>query len=147
MNRQLVIEIICSLFILLFVYAGLMKLLDVQKFTVQLGQSPLLMAFAPVVAWMVPIIELIIASMLALTKTRLFALYASFTLMIVFTAYIVAILTFSKHVPCSCGGILESLGWGEHLVFNITFVLLSAISVILVKLPSSLSLAKTNHAS
>lgn len=75
MKKSLVIEIICFFFILLFVYAALMKLMDVEKFTVQLGQSPLLMAFAPAVAWAVPTIELIIAAFLIFSPTRLIALY------------------------------------------------------------------------
>ena len=41
-----IIEIICLLYILLFVYAAVSKLLDFENFQVQLGQSPLLSAFA-----------------------------------------------------------------------------------------------------
>jgi uncharacterized membrane protein YphA (DoxX/SURF4 family) len=125
MKRQLVIEIISFLFILLFVYAAFMKLLDVEKFTVQLGQSPLLMAFAPLLAWAVPIIELLVAAMLIFSRLRLIGMYASFTLMVMFTVYIVIILSFASHVPCSCGGILEDMTWTEHLIFNIVFVLLA----------------------
>ena len=38
MKKKLAIEIICALFILLFTYAAVMKLMDVQKFTVQIGK-------------------------------------------------------------------------------------------------------------
>lgn len=131
MKRALIVEIVCFLFILLFVYAALMKLLDVEKFTVQLGQSPLLMAFAPVVAWVVPLVELIIAIMLIFQRTRLLGLIASFTIMVMFTMYIAIILTFASHVPCSCGGILEKMGWTEHLIFNIAFVVLAIIGITL----------------
>lgn len=131
MKKQLIIEIISFLYVLLFVYAALMKLMDVEKFTVQLGQSPLLMAFATWIAWVVPSIELIIAAMLIFSRTRLFGFYAAFTLMVMFTVYIVIILTYADHVPCSCGGILEDMGWTEHLIFNIAFVLLGATGVLL----------------
>lgn len=133
MKRALIVEIICFLFILLFVYAALMKLLDVEKFTVQLGQSPLLMAFAPVVAWVVPLVELIIAIMLIFQRTRLLGLIASFTIMVMFTMYIIIILTFASHVPCSCGGILEDMTWGQHLVFNIVFVVSAAVGAALLQ--------------
>ena len=131
MKKKIAIEIICFLFILLFTYAAVMKLMDVQKFTVQIGQSPLLTNFAGVVAWGIPITELLIAGMLAITRLRLWGLYASFGLMTMFTAYIIAILQFSEHIPCSCGGVLESMGWTEHLIFNIGFVLLGLGGVIL----------------
>ena len=131
MKKKIAIEIICFLFILLFTYAAIMKLMDVQKFTVQIGQSPLLTDFAGVVAWAVPISELLIAGMLAITRLRLWGLYAAFGMMTLFTAYIIAILQFSEHVPCSCGGVLESMGWTEHLIFNIGFVILGLSGVIL----------------
>jgi hypothetical protein len=149
MKRQIAIEIICFLFILLFVYAAIMKWMDVEKFHVQLGQSPLLMAFADYLVWIVPGTELLIVAMLVFKKTRLIGLYASFTLMVMFTVYIIVILTFADHVPCSCGGILEKMGWTEHLIFNIAFVLMGAAGVILTKLSSitETSSTKLNYAS
>ena len=131
MKKKIALEIICFLFILLFTYAAATKLIDYQKFTVQIGQSPLLTDFAGVLAWAVPGVELLIAGMLAITRLRLVGLYASFSLMVMFTAYIIAILQFSKDIPCSCGGVLESMGWTEHLIFNIGFVLLGLGGIIL----------------
>lgn len=129
--KKIALEIICFLFILLFTYAAVVKLIDVQKFTVQIGQSPLLTDFAGVVAWLIPISELLIASMLALTRLRMVGLYAAFCLMIMFTAYISAILLIDENIPCSCGGVLESMGWTEHLLFNIGFVILGLGGILL----------------
>jgi uncharacterized membrane protein YphA (DoxX/SURF4 family) len=131
MRRSVFIEIISCLFILLFVYASLMKLKDVEQFVAQLNQSPLLMPFSKWVSWGIPSLELIIAAMLIFRRFRLIGLIASFTIMVMFTAYIVVILTYADHVPCSCGGILEKMGWTEHLIFNIGFVLLALVGVIL----------------
>jgi hypothetical protein len=78
MKKTIIIEIISFLFVLLFVYAALMKLMDVEKFQVQLGQSPLLMAFAKPVSWVVPTTELVIAGMLLFSRTRLVGFYAAF---------------------------------------------------------------------
>ncbi len=44
--KMILIEVICSLFIILFLYASITKLMDYQKFVVQLGQSPMLTAMA-----------------------------------------------------------------------------------------------------
>ena len=129
--KKIALEIICFLFFLLFTYAAVVNLIDVQKFTVQIGQSPLLTDFAGVMAWLIPISELLIASMLALTRLRMVGLYAAFCLMIMFTAYISAILLIDENIPCSCGGVLESMGWTEHLIFNIGFVLLGIGGILL----------------
>jgi len=105
--------------------------MDYDKFRVQIGQSQMPTPFAQWIAWTMPGVEILISLMLAIPRFRLIALYASFTLMVMFTAYIIAILNFSSYVPCSCGGILEKLGWTEHLVFNVGFILLAAIGIIL----------------
>ena len=130
-KRALFTDVVCALFILLFVYAAVSKLSDYEKFRVQLGQSPLLTASAGTVAWAVPAVEIVLSGMLLFQKTRLIALYGCFTLMVMFTAYITAILNFSDFVPCSCGGVLEKLGWRDHLVFNIVFMLLAAMAILL----------------
>ena len=83
MKKKIALEIICFLFILLFTYAAVTKLIDYQKFTVQIGQSPLLTDFAGVLAWAVPGVELLIAGMLAITRLRLVGLYAAFSLMVI----------------------------------------------------------------
>jgi uncharacterized membrane protein YphA (DoxX/SURF4 family) len=126
---RLIQELIPGLFILLFVYAATSKLLDFQTFSVQLGQSPLLTAFAEWVAWIIPIIELLIAVLLVMPRFRLVALYGSFGLMVMFTTYIIAIIKFSDYIPCSCGGVLQNLSWNQHLVFNIGFVLIALIGI------------------
>src|SRR5690606_7657944 len=52
---------------------------------------------------------------------------------VMFTAYIVIILNFTEFIPCSCGGVLEDLGWTEHLIFNIVFILLAAVGILLLQ--------------
>ncbi len=123
---------VAYLYVLLFVYAAVSKLLDFETFTLQLTQSPLLSAYAGIISWLVPGVEILISIFLMIPRYRRVALYASFFLMVMFTAYIVIILNFSDFIPCSCGGVLEKLGWGQHLVFNIGFVLLGVFAIFLI---------------
>jgi uncharacterized membrane protein YphA (DoxX/SURF4 family) len=107
-----------------------------------LGQSPLLSAFAGIVVWLVPLIELLIALLLFLKSYRLISLFAAFSMMIMFTVYIFIILNYSSFIPCSCGGILEKMGWTEHLIFNIIFVLLALLGIIIVEKSTSVKSIK-----
>jgi uncharacterized membrane protein YphA (DoxX/SURF4 family) len=116
-------------FILLFIYAATSKLIDFETFTVQLAQSPLLSAYTASIAWLVPAIEIAIAVLLSFPQFRTPALYAAFTLMVMFTAYIFIILNYSDFIPCSCGGVLEELSWTQHLIFNIVFIALAAFAL------------------
>lgn len=129
--KSVILDIICLLYMLLFVYAAVSKLLDYENFRVQLGQSPLLSAFASWVFWLVPLTELFIVGLLVVPRVRNLGLLASVSMMTMFTAYIFIVLHYSSFVPCSCGGILEKMSWNVHLIFNIMFVLLGVLALVL----------------
>lgn len=131
MKKNVIVEIISFLFILLFVYAGGSKLLDYQKFVVQIGQSAMLTRWAGVMGWFIPILEVGLAVMLIFKRTQKVALYGALNLMVVFTTYIFIVMNFTPNVPCSCGGILERMGWTEHFYFNLAFIFLAIIALAL----------------
>jgi len=131
--QSLFVQVTCYLYILLFVYASLSKLLDFENFRVQLAQSPLLSAYAGLIAPTVISLELLIVLLLSFKTYRLTGLYASFFLMVAFTVYIYLILNYSDFIPCSCGGIIEKLGWTEHLIFNIFFTALAMVAVLILE--------------
>lgn len=131
--KNIIIEIICLLFVLLFVYAATSKLLDFQHFRIELGQSPLLSAFADWFAVIVPTTELLISIMLIIPRYRLAGLFCAYGLMIMFSVYIYIILHYTSFVPCSCGGVLEKLDWKSHLIFNLFFVCLALLGILLYK--------------
>ncbi|HYG04704.1 MAG TPA: MauE/DoxX family redox-associated membrane protein [Chryseosolibacter sp.] len=131
MHKSTIVDAISIFLILLFVYAAFSKWLDFKVFQVQLMQSPMLTSFAPFLAWTVPATEVLIAFLLLINSVRLLGLYAAFSLMIMFTTYIALILNFSSFIPCSCGGILERMGWTEHLIFNLIVTMLAAIAIML----------------
>lgn len=119
------------MYVLLFVYAAISKLLDFENFTLQLAQSPLLSAYAGFIAPSVITVELLIVLLLCIKATRLTGLYASLFLMVAFTVYIYLIINYSDFIPCSCGGIIEKLSWTEHLVFNFVFAVLALVGIVL----------------
>ena len=133
LKTSLVITI-SYLYIFLFVYAAISKILDFENFQAQLGQSPLLSAYASIISYLVIITEIAFSILLAIPKYRIIALYLSVGLMSIFSTYIVLILNFSSFIPCSCGGVLEKLGWTEHLIFNLFFVVIGIIAILIVKL-------------
>jgi uncharacterized membrane protein YphA (DoxX/SURF4 family) len=130
MRRKITIEIVSSLLILLFMYAGVSKLLDYETFKVQLSKSPFITQFAGVLAWALPVGEIIVALTLAFGRTRLLGLYTSLFLMTMFAAYIYAILHYSYYIPCSCGGVLSKMDWNTHLWFNIGFIVLTIAGIL-----------------
>jgi hypothetical protein len=125
------IMIICTLIIALFVYTASAKLLDYYNFHFGLTESPFIAPFANILAWAIPAVELLIAVMLIIPVLRPAGLYASGILMTLFTVYIAVMLLSGSEIPCSCGGVVEEMSWGAHIVFNSAFVALSAWGIYL----------------
>lgn len=130
---QIATKLISLLFIVLFVYAATSKLLDFGTFKIQLGQSPFISTYADWIAWGIPLIEFTIIGLLLFSRTLLLAFYASLLLMSLFTIYIILVLNFSNDIPCSCGGILQTLSWKEHMIFNMIFIAFAILGISLNK--------------
>jgi len=122
-------EFIAALFILLFVYTSLSKLLNFTNFRIFLERSPIVGKIATVLAVFLPSLEIGIAGLLFVPKTRLIGLYGALALMISFTTYLGAMLLLNTKLPCSCGGIIKDLSWTQHLLLNIFFVLLAVVGI------------------
>ncbi len=131
-KRQVILESIAALLILLFLYASLSKFLDFKTFTGEMNNQPLPNSWTPFLVWFIPCTEIAISLALLFEYTRMLGLYASLLLMSLFTVYTITILLhFFSYVPCSCGGIIKRLTWRQHLVFNLFFVALSVLGIIL----------------
>ncbi|OQP49258.1 MauE/DoxX family redox-associated membrane protein [Niastella populi] len=134
MKRKIIIELISSLLILLFLYASLSKWLAWRTFIGDMNNQPFPNWMTPFLVWTIPTIEVLIAFALIFEKLRVKAFYASLFLMSAFTIYTVAILFHAfRYIPCSCGGVIRKLTWPQHLVFNLFFVGISILGIMLKK--------------
>ncbi|WP_293299853.1 MauE/DoxX family redox-associated membrane protein [Pedobacter sp. UBA4863] len=131
MKRRITLELLCTVLALVFIYAGVSKLMDYSNFKVQLSKSPILADYANTVSWAVPVLELSIAAKLFVAGLREFALYAFLFLMSSFTIYLLVILNFSDHIPCSCGGILQKMSWEGHIIFNLAIITINLLAIYL----------------
>jgi len=131
-KRQVLIECIAALLIMLFLYASLSKFLDFETFTGEMNNQPLPNSWTPFLVWFIPCSEIAICLALMIERTRLLGFYASLVLMGLFTIYTCIILFhFFSYVPCSCGGVIKRLTWKQHLVFNLFFVALAICGITL----------------
>lgn len=107
----------------LFIYTAVSKAYDWQGTKLAMYSQLFPEWMADILLFLLPILELGLASMLLISAWRKTGLLLSVLLLILFTGYVGWIgLGFSERVPCSCGGVLSSLDWGEHLVFNLAFL-------------------------
>jgi len=122
-------SLVAAIFIFLFTYTALSKLIEHDLFRNTLSKSPLIGTHAGILSIALPITELMVAALLFFPKTKLAGLLSSLLLMLLFTGYLCYMLLFTKDLPCSCGGVLQQLSWQQHLWFNIFLTVLAGLGI------------------
>jgi putative oxidoreductase len=131
-KKQVLLECVCALLILLFLYASVSKFLDFKTFIDQMNNQPLPNSWTPFLVWSIPLAEIAVSILLLFEATRLTALYVYLGMMIVFTIYIgIVLMHFFPYTPCSCGGVIRKLTWGQHLFLNLFYIALSVFGIVL----------------
>ncbi len=145
-KRQVLLECISALLILLFLYASVSKFLDFKTFIKEMNNQPLPNSWTPFLVYFIPYSEILLSVALIFERTRLLGLYGSLVLMGLFTIYATLILVHVfSYVPCSCGGVIKRLTWRQHLILNLFFVTLSVVGVIAQRSKSFHSIVLTKN--
>lgn len=118
-------DFISAFFILLFVHTALSKLLAIESFFAILSQFPVIVVSPRLFGYTILFTELMIAALLFIPKTRIGGLLLSGFLMSLFTLYLGILLLTKTSLPCSCGGIIASMDWKTHLLFNALCVMIA----------------------
>ena len=142
MNRRTAfVNFIASVFIFLFTYTAVSKLTSFSSFRYNISRSPLIGNYGSFIVVVLPAVELAITIFLFFPRTRLAGIYASFCLMAIFSFYVGYGLLSGSPLPCTCGGIIQSLTWQQHLWLN---AILTVLSVIAIRLKVSAPQQKLN---
>jgi putative oxidoreductase len=124
------IQLITAALVILFSYTALSKLVDFEDFHRQLSNQVFSNWAADILWVLLPLTEIVVCVLLVIKRTRLVGFYISLILMTVFTGYMaLVILNIFDRVPCSCGGVLKSMGFPTHFFFNLFFLILSAFAI------------------
>lgn len=132
-------NIITTLFIFLWLYTVASKIVGYNIFLAQLKMSHILGHVALPISIIIPTIELIIAGILIIgiytqrNKLLKSGLIASAGLLGLFTLYISTMMLTNSHLPCTCGGFIQKLSWPQHLIFNIVFIMIAMIGIMLMR--------------
>jgi len=127
--KNVMIDVIAYLFILLFLYTAANKIWKFHNFEWVLGTLPVIGAYNTIIAYSVPAAEFITTALLLNTSTKKYGLISSFLLMLVFSTYLIFMVLYTKDLPCNCGGVLSHLSWRQHIAFNLCFLLLALIAL------------------
>jgi uncharacterized membrane protein YphA (DoxX/SURF4 family) len=130
-TKEAICDGISYLFIALFLYTAVSKLMTFESFKEVLSVSPLIGNYSRYIAWMIPIIEVLISIILLVPLTKRIGLRLSLMLMIVFTGYLIYMIYSGSQLPCNCGGVISTMSWREHIIFNFGFIILAGIALLM----------------
>lgn len=116
------------------------KLWDLKGFHSVLLRQPIPDWLADVLFWLLPLLELLAAVLIAWRNNRRRnhqGMWLSAVLMLGFTLFILfGVLGWYEKRPCGCGSVISGLSWEDHLWFNAVFLLLSIIGIFLTRTPT-----------
>ncbi|WP_442590930.1 MauE/DoxX family redox-associated membrane protein [Pedobacter sp. AW31-3R] len=130
-TRRNLLVFVTNVFILLFVYTAVSKIITFHTFSLILSKSVLIGSFSTWVAYFIPSTEILLSILLIIPRTNRIALIGSFVLMLLFTCYLVYMIYFETTHTCNCGGVLTILTWKQHLLLNLVLTGLSATGIFL----------------
>ena len=114
--------------VFLFAYTAITKLYDWQGTKLAMYNQVIPEWSKELLLIGVPLVELVAAVLLLAPKFRESGFVLSTILLFAFTGYVLWVwIGLAGRVPCSCGGIISSLSWGEHLILNLVFLGISII--------------------
>lgn len=131
-------KILRAAMILFWIYVGMEKLWQLEAFKIALQQQPIISALAPLLFWLLPLLEISIGIALGLPSRRFqtWGWKASALLIAIFTIYIgLGVLNIYEKKPCMCSSFLSNISWNKHLLVNFFILGLSVAGWKLQALP------------
>lgn len=112
-----------AMLILLFVYTVLSKIADLNFFQYQLDNQVFSSTVSKMLFYLLPISLILAVALLYIERYRMIGFIYSFGLLGIFTIYILLIIRdYFDRIPCICGGVITTISWKGHFVFNLFFL-------------------------
>lgn len=119
----------------LYMYTGWAKSMNLSTFIRGNSKIPYLGQYAKLIGFGIPTLEIVLAILLIVPVYRIkrSALWTSTLLMGVFTLYLSLMVGFADKKLCHCGGVIESMGWKTHIVFNLIWLIAGIFALVKTK--------------
>lgn len=127
-KRKVLSEVITLLIIVVLIYAAINKFINYRSFRLVLGITPSLKEMVSVLTWAIPLIELSIAILVMLQKTKIVGLYLSICL---FFIYLLGMFQLKLYAPNIRGGLLDGLSFTQYVIVNTFLLTLSLAGILL----------------
>ena len=132
-KKERALEYIVYLFTLLFTYAGIRKLIDLDMFVKEVWGFAIYGSKAMIRAefTLLSCAELLVAIMLILPRTRLVGIYATFILIVTINICFFILQQYAKVIPMYYGGIIPEAPFIVHFIFNLCLLFLALVATLM----------------
>jgi hypothetical protein len=131
-NNNTISTLITIALLLLWIPVSLDKLLNFVTFKVGILRQPFSDDLGKLLIYSLPVLEIAVVLLLIIQAWRTLGLWLSTLLMATFTGYVgLALLGAWEKLPCGCGSVISYLSWKQHFWFNLFFLMLSIIGILL----------------
>lgn len=130
-TKEYVISIIILLLVVMWVFASFSKFLDFDTFQRQLRGGYITSSAGTLLAYFLPIVQLVIAVLLLTKRWQFIGMSLSLILLIAYTLYIIYILIWAPTIPCSCISIFRGVTWYDQLKINTLLLLINTVGMVL----------------
>lgn len=131
-HREQIIAFLSVAFILFWLLAAGLQLSDFNKFKGEMHAQVFSSRISLILAYVIPTLEIALATLIVYSSTRLLGMILSFSLMFAFSIYVgLALLKVYTSMPCNCAGLLGSNStWEANLILNLFVTAVAAIGII-----------------
>lgn len=132
-------DVIIYSYAFLYMYTGWAKFMNLSTFIRGNSKIPHLGQYAKLIGYGIPSLEIVLAILLVIPVYRIkrFALWTSTLLMAIFIIYLSLMVKFAENKLCDCGGVIESMGWEAHIVFNSIWLIAGIFALVRTKVKHS----------
>ena len=124
--RRVIFSINKWVLFVIFMYAGLDKLINFNSHFLSLSKMPAIGNYINFyTALLLPISEIVLALWLYFKEHEENPYLMSFGMMFSFTIYISYLFIFMPLMSCACAGIISFMGFKAHLIMNIILAIMS----------------------
>lgn len=119
----------------MYMYTGWAKFMNLTSFIRGNSKIPYLGQYAKLIGYGLPTLEIVLAILLIVPVywIKRFALWTATLLMGAFTIYLCLMVQFVEKKLCHCGGVIESMGWKTHIVFNLIWLIAGIFALVRTK--------------
>lgn len=132
--REKALLVVTTLLLLLWIPVSIERLSDPRSFINAMLLQPFPSWMGYGLIGLVPLAEAAAIGLLIHPKTNYHGMWLSFVQLLAFTGYTAtAVLGAWEEVPCGCGSVISGMSHEQHLLFNLSFLLVSGRGVYLSK--------------